>query len=153
MHFFALSLATLIIIALAAYAISLHLKLHKRQKEIQKTEQDVAKQITEKQLSARKDIGFLALAYINEQVELAEVSLRISKLAQYLELDEQQQTHYQVFNEVASTIANIPTHKQWKQLSKKDKAAHQRTFKQLEELHTDNAKISAQQIVDLKQRQ
>ena len=135
--------AASIVLALAAYAIWLHLKLTKQQKRSKQllAEQEIAAEKNMQRIHS--DIKFLATAYINAQVDLPEVSLRISKLLDCLQLNTEQRQAFQVFDNVRMLIEEIPTHQDWKALDKSTKKQHQQTFANIEKNYAEDAKATA----------
>lgn len=140
--------AVMIIFVLSGIAVYLHLKLHKRQKQIAEAEKEQEKNTAQKIAQIQKDIRFLAKAYLDEQVELNEASLRIHHLANYLGLDEQQRKLYAPFDAVAQQISHIPTHQGWKSLDKSERKHYQSVFSNLETEHSESAKSAALKITE-----
>lgn len=140
-------IAALVIIAvLAATAIYLHLKLYKQKQRLAEVEREQAENTAKKVQQIQNDIRFLARAYIDDQVELNEASLRIHHLVNYLGLDEQQRKIFESFDAVAREIQNIPTHEEWKSLDKRARRVHEVTFLKLEDQHAEEAKRAALKI-------
>jgi hypothetical protein len=137
---------TLIIVGLASTAVYFQLKLYQQRKRIEQVQHEQAELASQKMLQIQKDIRFLAKAYLDEQVELNELSLRIHHLANCLQLDDEDRGVYRVFDRIAEEIKDIPTHSEWKNLDKATRKKHQKRFIQLESEHKSEAKISAELI-------
>lgn len=147
MIIFLLISAIIIVIALSTYAAYLHWKLRKHT-ETEKIRIERNQKESEARLQRlQEDIYLISRALIAEQVELPEASLRISKLLDYMSMDTQERGLYQVFDHIALSISDIPTHKEWKSLDKTTRNKHQKTLDKLVEEHQENARTAAKVIL------
>lgn len=146
MQTFLLTSALIVIGILVVIAIYLNIKLYKRKAHIRKEEQKQQQKQAKKIQQIQMDIRFIAKAYLAEQVELNEASLRIHHLANYLGLDEQQRKPYSVFDTIATQIQAVPTHDEWKSLDKKTRRKYEAMFFELESNYSTRAKESANEI-------
>jgi len=152
MHIAWLIAAFTIIVALSAIAIHLHLKLHRQRKRMEEAQREQAEKLERKTQEIHRDIRFLARAYLDDQAELNEVSLRIHHLVNYLSLEDDQRSLYHVFDSVTQQIEHIPTHENWKSLDKASRSKYQKEFIRIESEFAHQAKISAKSICDEKQK-
>lgn len=136
----------LIIAVLVAVAIFLHWQLHLRKKRDAQLLAEQEARIAKMRQEAINSLRIIAKSYLSEQVELAEASIRISRVMDSLELNEAQRTPYRVFDQIHSQLAHIPILSDWKALSKKEKAAHLKTINQVEKEYQDFAKDAVKQL-------
>ena len=142
------ALAISIILALTAVAIYFQWKLREQQKKQALALAVIEKTAQEKYQKIRKDIVFIAQSYLADQVELPEASLRISRLADLVLDERESRSNFQPFDHFAEAIAEIPTHADWKMLTKQERKRHEKTMKDLTKKHEDAARIAAKQIIE-----
>lgn len=139
-------LAVLVILLLAAIAIFLHWQLHLRKKRAAQQEAELAAKIAKKRQEAANSLRFIAQSYLAEQVELAEAGIRISKLLDYLAVNEAQRAQYRVFDEVNQRLKHIPILQAWKDLPKKEKRTHMQLISEVENEFKDFAFDAAKSL-------
>lgn len=115
-----ISLAVLVVVALAGYALYLHLKLRAKKIERQHQQQQLETELAERRKNYRDSIRVICSAILQDQVSLTEASIRISMMATQLRLSEQEKQHYQVFFQLTDATSHIPILEDWKALSKKE---------------------------------
>ncbi len=142
------ALAISIILALTAVAIYFQWKLREQQKKQALALAVIEKTAQEKYQKIRKDIVFIAQSYLADQVELPEASLRISRLADLVLDERESRSNFQPFDQFAEAIAEIPTHADWKMLTKQERKRHEKTMKDLTIKHQDAARMAAKQIIE-----
>ena len=140
--------AVVIVVVLAAVAGYYQFKVHALNKKRAQQQAELEQASADKKLKLKDDIVFIARAYLADQVELPEASLRISKLADVIEVPLDERGHYQVFDRVAKQIEGIPTHEEWKALDKKVRKSHEKLLFSLSSKHGDEARAAAQAISD-----
>lgn len=139
--------AVMIIIALSFIAIYYLAKLKQQTKRQRQALDQLEKSAEQKYQKIRRDIVFIAQAFLEDQVELPEASLRISRLADLIVRDEDQRKTFEVFDKISNRIKDIPTHENWKQLSRQERKKHELTLKKLSDEYSVSAKTSAEIIV------
>lgn len=147
LHLLLLVAALLIIIVLCGVAVYYLIQVNKQKKKQAEALLSIEKQANEKYQKIRQDIVFIAKAYLSDQVELPEASLRISKLVDLVIDERESREIYSVFDGIADEISNIPTHQGWKDLSRQERRDHSKKMQDLTELHRDAAKYAAKQII------
>lgn len=138
-----------IIATLASIAAYLHWQLHKKQKKTLQWQQQQDALLQKKRDEAAHSLTFIAKAYIANQVELAEASIRISHLLDHVDISAEQRQSLAAFDQVAGKLAHIPILKEWKKISKKDKAKHLKTIAQTEKQFEDFALDAAQKLITI----
>lgn len=140
------SLAVLVILLLSAVAVFLHWQLHLRKKRAAQQEAELAAKIAKKREEAANSLRFIAQSYLAEQVELAEAGIRISKLLDFLAVNEAQRAQYRVFDEVHQRLKHIPILQAWKDLPKKEKRSHMKLINEVENEFKDFAVDAAKTL-------
>lgn len=140
--------ALTVILALSATAAFYLIKLRQQRKQQQKVSEEIERQANEKYQKIRQDIVFIANAYLSKQVELPEASLRISRLVDVVIDERESREVYSAFDSVARQISNIPTHENWKKLSKTQRREFQQQMDALTEEYQVEAKSAAKKIVE-----
>ncbi|MFT7559791.1 MAG: hypothetical protein ACI93R_001706 [Flavobacteriales bacterium] len=138
-----------IIMILTGIAAYLHFKLYKQRKKVSIAEKEQQQKLQQKTQQRHQDIQFLARAYLEDQVELNEVSIRIHQLANFLELNTEERKPYSVFDTIAEQLQHVPTHNGWKTLDKSTRISYQALFESLNKEHRENAKLQAEGISKL----
>jgi len=136
--------AATIIIILSVIAGRLVWKLKKQTDKTHEFNEAINQRAAEKIIQIQNDVQFIAKAYLASQVELSEASLRIHNLVNLLGFEGDLRAKVSVFDDVANEIGHIPTHQNWKNLSKEEKKAFRAVFEQLEEKYGERAKQLAQ---------
>lgn len=140
------SLAVLVILLLVAVAGFLHWQLHLRKKRAAEQEAELAAKIAKKRQEAANSLRFIAQSYLAEQVELAEAGIRISRLLDYLAVNEAQRAQYRVFDEVYQRLQHIPILQAWKDLPKQEKRSHLKLINEVESEFKDFAEDAAKTL-------
>lgn len=141
LHITLLILALGIIAGLAFWAWSLTQKVKQREQEILDT------------VNARHDkiiesIRVITSAFEDKQVEMIEASIRLKVLLDNLPLSEEEKKPFVVFDVIYEKVAHIPTHDNWKALSKKEKFRFEKEMADVEKEYKDLFTAAAK---DLKQ--
>ncbi|MDX1504528.1 MAG: DUF2489 domain-containing protein [Spongiibacter sp.] len=132
---FWLVLAGVIILALAAYAGYLLLALRRQKQaaaavvQIQQPEAAPASQA----LDAVESVKVLARCFIDGQVGASEAALRIAVLLDQPQVPAAVVAQGQVFRDVAAALAHIPTHQQWRELSREQRDQFRAEMDSIEE--------------------
>jgi len=147
LRLFIITAALAVILILCGIAIFYLVKLGKQKKKQSEALLEIEKQANEKYQKIRQDIVFIANSFLNDQVELPEASLRISRLADLVIDKRESRDLYSVFDKIARELSNIPTHQDWKDLTKQERKKHNAKMQDLTQLNTDAAKLAARKIV------
>jgi hypothetical protein len=148
MLFYLTLFASFIVIALAAIAVYLHWKIRVQTKKAKALQAEQDAKTAEKILQIQKDVQFIAKAYLSDQVELSEASLRIHHLVNCIGLSESQRATIAAFDAVATQIKDIPTHQAWKDLTKEEQKNFRNLFNELENKHGNEAKRLAKPLAN-----
>lgn len=140
----------LILVVLFGVAIFLHWKLYKAKQRAQVLAVEHERVINKKREEAINSLRIIAKSYLSEQVELAEAGIRISRLMDFLALNEVERMPFRVFDEINKKLAHIPILKDWKDLDKNQRRQHQKTIADVEQEYEDFAKSAATQLADYK---
>lgn len=148
---FLLVIACLVVAALAAYAIYLHLQIRNKQQEA------LAKETAERELAQLNldkrnngiisDIRFIAQALITEQCEITEGVLRIHHLADALDSDIMLQTEFSTIHNHFNQTRGMAIKEEYKQLSKKARFQQDQQRFRLEEANKDMVIEEAKRVV------
>lgn len=139
-------LATLIIVALLGVAAFLHWKLYKAKKRSAAIMAEQEQLALKKRQEAINSLRIIAKSYLAEQVELAEAGIRISRLMDYLAVNESERMPFRVFDEIQKKLAHIPIKQHWNELEKFERRLHQKTILTVEKEFEDFAKSAAEQL-------
>ena len=111
----------LVISVLTGYATKICWQLW-HQKKIAREAQTVLKQQrSERYRQHQESIAVLIRCLLQEQVSLTEASIRISGLANMLDLNDEERKEYQAFDDLASATSHIPILADWRRLSTKQR--------------------------------
>lgn len=133
--------AALLVIALSLYAWYLWRQVWTIQKR--KAEADRAQQ---ERLAG--DLRILAGSLLDEQVPLIEGAIRIKVLLDNFSSSLTGSEECRVFHELYDATAHIPTHADWKALSKAERRIHEHHFRELELQYKGEARRAAQWLID-----
>lgn len=146
-----LTLATLIILALAGYALYLHAQIKKKQKEaieIVNAERKIAQENLDKRNnSIISDIRFIAQALITDQCEITEGVLRIHYLADAIDTDLMMQSEFTNLHEHFNQCRNMAIKEAYKELSKKQRFQQDNQRFRLEEQNKENVIKEAELLI------
>lgn len=140
----------LIVVALLAVAVFLHWKLYHAKQRAQVLAKEQEQVISKKREEAFNSLRIIAKSYLAEQVELAEAAIRISRLMDFLVLNEAERMPFRVFDEVQKKIAHIPILKDFNALDKSSRREYQKTIVLVQSEYEDFAKAAAVQLADYK---
>ena len=148
MNFWVL-LAVAIIVALAAYAAFLYIKLYRQNVRRKKNMAELEASLEEKSEHSRKSIQIIASALLSdtEEITLTEAAIRISVLSRQLNLPEAEKGDYQPFHQLAKATAHIPVLDEWKKLSREDKHRLDKERVEIEKMHCEFVMAAAKDIV------
>jgi ABC-type nickel/cobalt efflux system permease component RcnA len=135
--------AALVILALAAHATFLWVKVWKQQKA-----DTAVKSSQEAQRNQRlaRDIRFLADGLVTGQVPMIEGAIRIKVLldnysgARCMDMD------LTVFEAIYDSTVHIPTHQSWQALPRSERRLHERHMETLERNHARDLLKAAEQL-------
>lgn len=136
-----LSIAALLIAALAGYALYLWRRVWRNQQQ-----QAVLQARQHAELAA--DLRILANCLLDEQVPLIEGAIRIKVLLDNYDVGLGQDPRCQVFQDLFEATAEVPTHAAWKALDKAERRHHEAAFSALELQHKAAARRSARWLLD-----
>ena len=146
-----LVIACLVVTALAAYAIFLHLQIKNKQQEV------LAKETAERELAQQNldkrnngiigDIRFIAQALITEQCEITEGVLRIHHLADALDSDIMLQAEFSTIHSHFNETRGMAIKEEYKNLTKKERFQQDQQRFRLEETNKDNVIEEAKRVV------
>ena len=150
MYLYIQIIMSVIVVALAAYALSLCIKLfrlkrrvsEKRQAQI-KEQESVAKK---KNIEAQESIDILLRCLLQDQLSLTEAAIRISGLAKTLKLSEVEQQFYIPFDELAMATSHIPILADWGRLSSKEQKRFNSEREIIESKYKDKILSTARQL-------
>ena len=142
---------SLVIVALAGYAIYLQKQLHQRKLAREEQARQLAVDLEERREHYRKSIHILAAALEADQMTLTEGAIRISMLASQLDLEDGERERYQVFFQLTQATAHIPILEDWKALSTRDKLRFDRERQEIEEKYREFVVEAARQLLNKKE--
>jgi hypothetical protein len=138
-HISLLIIGLAIISGLAVWAWSLTQKVKQR-------EQEILSNVKERHDKIIESIRVIANAFEDQQVEMIEASIRLKVLLDNLPLSEEEKKPYAVFEVIYEKVAHIPTHENWKALSRKEKAGFQKEMSTVEKEYKDLFADAAKQL-------
>lgn len=138
----------LIIFVLAVIAIYYQVRVFQQGRKQREWQLELEGKEQVAQSEARKSIAFICRAFLAEQVECAEASIRISHLADRLDLDDVERAPYLVFDKVRAALDHIPIKDAWRNLDKKTKRGHRRIIEKTEKDYHAFALEAARQVLD-----
>ncbi len=110
-----------IICILSAVAIYYQILLRRKQKLLVDAQKAQRQALSDGQQKNIQSIRIIARAYRSGQVESAEACLRLAGLMDVLGMDGKHREPFAAIDKMREAIAHIPTHAQWKALSKADR--------------------------------
>ncbi|MBB6521978.1 DUF2489 domain-containing protein [Pseudoteredinibacter isoporae] len=143
-----LSVAVLIVIALAAYAIYLHWQLREQEKRREAQLKALQVEADKQRDRINKSIQVIAAAMGSDQMTLTEGAMRLSVLLQSLGLSEEVLTPYSSLFKLAEATAHIPILEEWKKLPLKQRLAFDQQREALEADYRDLVMDSAKQLLN-----
>ena len=146
-EYFALSLLALLAIAslvLGWFALGLWRKVWQQRKQQEQQQLELAQTRAnneQKRLShIHESINVIASAVLDDQCPLTEGCIRLAVLLDNLPLNCSNKHEYSVLFEVYQATRHIPTHDQWKALTRKQRKQYEREMTELETQHEQRIK-------------
>jgi hypothetical protein len=136
-----LSLATLLILGLAGYALYLWRRVWARQQTQAQTAQ-------QRQQRIAADLQLLAGSLLDEQLPLMEGAIRIKVLLDNYDSRLSRDPRCEVFQLLFEATAGVPTHAAWKALDAQERRRHEQRFNELELQHKAAARSAARWLLD-----
>lgn len=140
--------ALLTVLALAGYALFLHLKLKRVEAEREIARLELERQLRIKAEEAKKSITILAKGLLAEELSITEACLRISWLLTQVNPQARQSAACTVFFQVAEATSHIPILDAWKALSTKQRKAFDRERLDVEKAFRDFVVDATKKLVD-----
>jgi len=136
-----------VILVLLAVAIYLHWRLYllKKQVKLRQIAADEQYLLARQQLN--QSIQIICRALLEEQVDYAEASLRVSALMDQLSVSGAVREEFIAFDKLAETISHIPILDDWKQLPREQKKEFELQMVQQEQLLGDFVRDAAQRML------
>lgn len=139
LHIALLVIALIIIAGLAYWAWNLT-------QQVKKKEQEMLDSINERHDNIIDSIRVITSAYEDDQVELVEASIRLKVLLDNLPLAEEEKQPFVVFDVIYEKVGHIPTHENWKALSKKEKFQYEKEMAAIEQEYKELFAAAAKQL-------
>ena len=136
-----LAAGSLLVLALAAYALYLWRRVWQQQKALAAAEQ-------ERQQRLGGDLRVLAGSLLDEQLPLIEGAIRIKVLLDNYDSALSNDSRCQVFHLLFEATAEVPTHAGWKALDKAERRRFEKRFTELELQHKAAARVAARWLLD-----
>ncbi len=133
--------ATLIVVALTLYAAHLWRRVWARQRL-----QSDARHAQRQRL--HDDLRVLASCLLDGQVPLIEGAIRIKVLLDNYDSTLSLTPQTQVFQQLYQATAHVPTHADWKALSRAGRRQHESRFAELAQAHDQQAREAARWLLD-----
>ncbi|SFP14007.1 DUF2489 domain-containing protein [Pseudomonas borbori] len=132
---------TLVVMALALYALSLWRRVWAQQRDRQQAEQQRRERLA-------GDLQILAGSLLDGQLPLIEGAIRIKVLLDNYDSALSQDSRCQVFHLLFEATAQVPTHASWKALELTERRQHEKHFNELELQHKAAARTAARWLLD-----
>lgn len=136
-----LTLALLVVVALAGYALYLWRRVWRLQREQQQ-------QQARRHQALAEDLRILAGSLLDEQLPLIEGAIRIKVLLDHYDPALGQDPRCQVFQTLYQATEQVPTHEAWKALERSERRRHEANFSALELKHKAEARRCARWLLD-----
>lgn len=135
-----------IIVVLAAIAGRL-LWLLRRQRQAEQARAEAESAVGQKvAVEALDSVQILARCYLEGQVGGSEAALRIAVLLDQPAMSSNHREQGRVFTEVAAKLAHIPTHADWKALTRAERDRFRKEMEELESHFAESMKTAAEQL-------
>ncbi len=138
--FLTLLVGTLLVLALAAYALYVWRKVWQQRKQLENHQQEVASKLA-------GDLKILCGSLLDEQMPWIEGCIRLKVILEHYNFELSHDEAYSVFQEVFFATEHIPTHEAWKALDKAERRKHEETFAVLEEQYRTRSFTAARQLL------
>jgi len=142
--------AGLLLLSLALYAIYLALQVSQQRQQRQAAEQALADELAKKEREARQSLQIIARALIQKDLSETEAAMRISWLAQQIQMSADEAQHLSVFKQLAEATSHIPILDDWAALSKAEKRRLNLEREAIEVNYRDFIQVSAEQLVSIR---
>jgi hypothetical protein len=146
----AMLLASVLLVALAAYALFLWQKLRARQAEIDSAKEQLTAELQAKNLDARQSIQIIAQALLQKDLTDTEAAMRIAFLSQQVTASESELEQFSVFQQLAEATAYIPILDDWAMLEKSEKRRLNQERTTIEAKYSEFIQASAKQLINIK---
>ena len=142
--------AGLLLLSLALYAIYLALQVRQQRQQRQAAEQALADELAKKEREARQSLQIIARALIQKDLSETEAAMRISWLAQQIQMSADEAQHLSVFKQLAEATSHIPILDDWAALSKAEKRRLNLEREAIEVNYRDFIQVSSEQLVSIR---
>lgn len=146
----AAAMAAIMVIALAAYAAWLSVKLRRQAGRAREAQEQLEAELQKKNLQARQSIQIIARALLQNDVTDTEAAMRIAYLSQQVSSTEQESEQFTVFVQLAEATAHIPILDDWQMLEKSEKRRLNKERAEIELVYAEFIQAGAEQLVNLK---
>ena len=146
----AMLLASVLLVALAAYALFLWQKLRARQAEIDSAKEQLTAELQAKNLDARQSIQIIAQALLQKDLTDTEAAMRIAFLSQQVTANESELEQFSAFQQLAEATAYIPILDDWAMLEKSEKRRLNQERTTIEAKYSEFIQASAKQLINIK---
>jgi hypothetical protein len=145
----AASIATTIVIGLAAYAGWLLVQLRNQSNRAKQAQIELQAELEEKNLKARQSIQIIARALLQKDLSDTEAAMRIAYLSQQVKATELETEQFSVFVQLAEAAAHIPILDDWQLLEKSEKRRLNKERAEIELVYGEFIQAGAQQLVNI----
>ncbi|QQD19370.1 DUF2489 domain-containing protein [Spongiibacter nanhainus] len=140
-------IGVVIVVVLAVIAGRLLWLLH-RQRQAEQARAEAESEVGQKvAVEALDSVQILARCYLAGQVGGSEAALRIAVLLDQPAMSTTHREQGRVFTEVAAKLSHIPTHADWKALSRAEREQFRQEMEALESRFAESMKAAAEQLV------
>lgn len=150
MYLYIQILMSVIVVVLAAYALSLCIKLFRLKRRVleqRKAQSEAQKKVADKKnIETQESIDILLRCLLQDQLSLTEAAIRVSGLAKSLKLSEIEQQFYIPFDELAMATSHIPILADWGRLSSKEQKRFNSEREIIEGEYKDKILFTARQL-------
>ncbi|MFC3150952.1 DUF2489 domain-containing protein [Litoribrevibacter euphylliae] len=136
---------TLLIIALGIIA-GLSYWAWNLTQQVKKKEKDILDSVNQRHDNIIESIRVIASAYEDQQVELIEASIRLKVLLDNLPLSAEEKQPFIVLDVIYEKVGHIPTHENWKALSRKEKFQYEKEMASIEQEYKDLFTATAKEL-------
>ena len=110
----------------------------------------MADELAKKEREARQSLQIIARALIQKDLSETEAAMRISWLAQQIQMSADEAQHLSVFKQLAEATSHIPILDDWAALSKAEKRRLNLEREAIEVNYRDFIQVSAEQLVSIR---
>lgn len=136
-----------IILCLLVVAIYLHWRLYRVNQQIKLRQEEAESQYQLARQKLNQSVQIICRALLDEQVECAEASLRISALMDQLSVNGTVREEFIAFDKLAQAISHIPILDAWKQLPRQQRKEFELQIEQQERILGDFVRDAAQRMI------